>query len=95
MECFIQNVKDIAADKLRALEQVVGQPLHANQQVVIRVVDVGMEASDQTRKDALARAAAIARRGRANAAAQGVSDQEVEAAIDEAVRHVRRQQRNG
>lgn len=95
MECFIQNVNDIDADKLRSLEHVVGQHLHANQQVVIRVVDVGTEPSHETRNEALARAAEIARQGRANAAAQGASDEEVDAALDEAVRHVRQQQRSG
>ena len=95
MECFIQNVNDIDADKLRSLEHVVGQQLRANQQVVIRVVEVGTEKSDETRNQALGRAAEIARQGRANAAAQGVSDEEVDAALDEAIRHVRQQQRNG
>ena len=95
METFIQNVKDIDADKRQALEHVMGQHLDANQQVMIRVIDVGKESSPQARNEALARAAEIARRGRAIATAQGVTEIEVDAAIDEAIQHVRRQKRNG
>lgn len=95
METFIQNVKDIDADKRQALEHVMGQHLDANQQVAIRVIDFGKEPTGQARNEALARAAEIARRGRASAAAQGATENEVDAAIDEAIRHARRQQRNG
>lgn len=95
METFIQNVKDIDADKRQALEHLVGHHLDANQQVVIRVIDVGEEPTPQVRNEALARAAEIARRGRASAAAQGATEIEVDAAIDEAIQHTRRQKRNG
>ena len=95
METFIQNVKDIDVDKRQALEHVMGQHLDANQQVVIRVIDVGKEPAPQARNEALARAAEIARRGRASAAAQGVTEIEVDAAIAEAIQYVRRQKRNG
>jgi hypothetical protein len=95
MEMFIQNVKDFDADKREALEHVVGRHLDANQQVVIRVIDVDEQPSQQARNEALARAAEIARRGRASAGAQGVTEDEVDAAIDEAIRQVRRQKRNG
>jgi hypothetical protein len=53
VECFIQNVNDIDADKLRSLEHFVGQHLLANQQVVIRGVDVGTEKGDETRNQSL------------------------------------------
>jgi hypothetical protein len=95
METFFQNVKDIDADKRQALEHVIGQQLDANQQVMIRVIDVDKQPSPKARNDALAMAAEIARRGRASAAAQGVTANEVDAAIDEAIQHVRRQKRNG
>lgn len=95
MVTFIQNVMDIDADKRQALEHVVGQHLRANQQVVIRVVDVGEEPSPHVRNEALAKAAEIARRGRAAAAVQGVSEIEVDEVIDEAIRHARQQERNG
>jgi hypothetical protein len=95
MVTFIQNVRDIDADKRQALEHVVGQHLRADQQVVIRVIDVGEEPSPQVRNEALARAAEIARRGRAGAVAQGATEIEVDEVIDEAIRNVRRQNHNG
>ena len=95
METYIHNVRDIDADKLRSLEHVLGHDLDADQQVVIRVSNVVAEPDEETRSNALANAAEIARRGRANASAQGVSDEEANAAIEEAIRHVRQQKRNG
>ena len=95
MVSIIQTVKDIDADKRKALEQIVGQRLSANQQVAIRVIDVGEEPNSMVRNEALARAAEIARRGRAAAAAQGASEIQVDEAIDEAIRHVRQQKHNG
>jgi hypothetical protein len=92
---FIRNVNDIDAVKRRALEQLVGQHLRAEQQVVIRVVDVAEEPSQHARNEALAKAAEIARRGRAAVAAQGATELEVDEAIDEAIRHVREQKRKG
>jgi hypothetical protein len=90
MVTFIQNVNDIDADRRQALERVVGQNLRATQQVVIRVIDMGKEPSTNLRNDSLEKAAEIARRGRIAAAAQGVADGEVDLAIDEALRNVRR-----
>jgi hypothetical protein len=72
----------------------LGRRLDANQQVVIRVIDVGDEPAPQARSEALARAAEIARRGRASTAAQGATEIEVDAAIDEAIWHARRQKCN-
>ncbi|HEX5445021.1 MAG TPA: hypothetical protein VFW87_14380 [Pirellulales bacterium] len=91
MASVICKVHDIEADQRRWLEGIVGQPLHENQQVVIQVIDAGVEPSMEQRKSSLAEAAEIARRGRANAAAQGATEHEVDAAIDEALRQVRSQ----
>jgi len=90
MESIIRHVKDIGADERRYLEGALGRQLQENQQVIIRVIDLGVEPDEQTRRSALADAAAIAQKGRANAAAQGVTDEEVDAAIDEAIEHARR-----
>lgn len=92
---FIRNVNDIDAVKRQALEQLVGQHLRADQQVVIRVVDGAEAPNPQARNEALAKAAEIARRGRAAVAAQGATELEVDEAIDEAIRHVREQKRKG
>lgn len=90
MEAVIRHVKDIDADERRYLESALGRQLNDNQQVIIRVIEVGVEPDEQTRRQALDNAAAIARKGRSNAAAQSVSEEEVNAAIDKAIDHARR-----
>ena len=90
METVVRNVKDIDANERRYLEGTLGRQLQENQQVIIRVIDLGVEPDDATRRGALGDASAIARKARANAAALGVTDEEVDAAIDEAIDHVRR-----
>ncbi len=72
------------ADKRRWIEAVVGHQLEENQQVLIHVLDVGVEPDERLRRDALSQAAEIARQGRTNAAARGATDSEVDAAIEEA-----------
>ena len=89
METIIRNVKNINADERRFLESTLGKQLEANQQVIIRVIDVGIEPDRQTREGELSGAAEIGRRGRENAAAQGVTEEEVDAAIDDAISHAR------
>ena len=90
MESIIRNVKDIEDDKRSVFEIVLGQKLRDNQQLFIRVITVGEEPPAAIRDAALERASQIAREGRANAAAQGITPEEVDAAIDEAVREHRR-----
>ena len=92
MQTVIRNVKDIEANERRCLEGTLGRPLQENQQVIICVIDLNEELDEATRRSALANASAIAQKGRANAVAQGVGGGEVDAAIDEAIEHVRRRQ---
>lgn len=93
MESIIRNVKDIEADERQVYEHVLGQPLHDNQLVIVRVINPGVEPEPAVRDQALAEAAEIAREGRASAAAQGVSEEEAGQIIDEAIREVRSQKR--
>jgi len=90
MESIVRNVKDIEPAERRYLESTLGRRLQENQQVVIQVIDLAVEPDAETKQAALARASQIARKGRANAAEQGVTEEEVDAAIDEAMDHVRR-----
>ena len=93
MESIIRNVKDIEDDKRSVFESVLGQKLRDNQQLFIRVITVGEEPPAATRDAALKRASEIARQGRAHAAAQGVTPEGADAAIDEAIREHRQQHR--
>lgn len=91
MASVICKVQDIGADERRWLEGVVGRPLLESQQVVIQVIETGVEPSIEQRNASLAEAAEIARWGRANAAAQDVTNHELEAVINEALRQTRSQ----
>ena len=90
MESIIRTVKDINAEERRCLESALGRQLKENQRIIIQVIDVGLEPNEDVRRQAHREASEIARKGRANAAAQGVTEEEVDAAIDEAIAHVRR-----
>ena len=90
MEPIIRHVSDIESDERRVYESVLGHALKENQRVIIRVVELDSEPDDATGKAALSRAVDIARRGRAAAEVQGITAGEADAAIDEAIREVRR-----
>lgn len=89
MESAICNVRDIETNQRRWIEAIVGQPLREDQQVMIHVIDVGIEPDKSVRTAALAEASELARQGRANAASRGVSEEELDAAIEQARRHIR------
>jgi hypothetical protein len=93
MESIIRNVGEINTDERRVYESVLGHTLRENQRVIIRVVELGDEPVQDTRKAALGRAVDIARQGRAAAAAQGVTPEEADRVIDEAFQEVRRSNR--
>ncbi len=90
MESIIRKVDDLNAEERRMYESVVGHALREDQRVIIHVVELGTEPDAPTRKAASQRAIEIARRGRASAADQGVTPEEADRVIDEAIHAVRR-----
>jgi hypothetical protein len=90
MESIFRDVKSIESDERRLYESVVGHALRDNQRVVIRVIELGGEPDEASRRAALGRAVEIARQGRAPVESQGITAEEADAAIDEAIREVRR-----
>jgi hypothetical protein len=93
MESIVRNVKDIDGQQRQWLEAAIGQQLKDNQQVVIRVLTPGVEPDQTARASALEHAAEIARKGRAHAEGLGISEEEINAAIEEGIRETRREQR--
>ena len=79
MESFIRRVNELNTDELRE-----------DQPVIMHVVELGAEPDGRTRKAAGERAIAIARRGRASATDQGVTSEEADRVIDEALHEARR-----
>ena len=93
MESIVRNVADIEGNERHIYESVLGQQLRDHQQVIIRVISPGVVPDEAVRDSALDEACEIAKRGRTNAAAQGMTEEEVNATIDEAIKEVRRQRR--
>lgn len=89
MESIVRSVREIEAAERQVYETVLGRHLEENQQIIIRVLTPGVVPPEDARREALGRAVAIARHGRAHAAAQGVSEDQLDAVIDEAITCVR------
>jgi hypothetical protein len=94
MESISRDVKSLETDERRLYESVVGHALRENQRVIIRVVDLESEPDEATRRAALSRSVEIARQGREAARAQGITEEEANAAIAEAIRDVRQTRRS-
>lgn len=88
IESVLRNANNIAGDDRRSLEHVLGSQLADHQQILIQVLDIDGAQPEETRRAAVAGAAAIAERGRAHATEQA-SVEEADETIDEAIRQVR------
>ena len=90
MESVIRDVKSLESDQRHLYEAAVGHALHENQGIILHVIELGAEPDQATRRAALSQAVEIARQGREAATAQGITEDEAGAAIDEAIQKVRR-----
>lgn len=54
MEAIIRNVRDLKTGERRVLENVLGQQLQENQQVIIQVVTLGSEPAESKEADGIA-----------------------------------------
>ncbi len=90
MESFIRNVDEIEGDLRRWVESGLGQRLRQNQRVMVTVLNVGVEPDEETRRQALEELRGLRAEAAANIKAQGVSPEEVDALVDEAIAYVRR-----
>jgi len=89
MESIIRKVSDIEADQRLWLESNLGQQLQDNQQVIIRIVNVGVEPPPSSRDQALTDLLQLSQRGSAHRQSKGVPDAEADGALNEAMRDVR------
>lgn len=94
MNTVQRHVREIDLEGRRFLESALGQPLRENQQVVIQVFDLDRIPDEQTRQRAHREGSEIAAQGRSHAAASGVTEQEVDEAIQEALAFIRQPNRN-
>ena len=91
MESFIRSVDEIEGAPRRWVESGLGQQLRQDQRVMVTVLNVGVAPDDEARREAREELRRIRAEAAANIKAQGVSPEEVDALVDEAIAHVRRQ----
>jgi hypothetical protein len=89
MESIIRKVRDIETSERQVLEHVLGQELKENQQVFIMVLSPGTEPDEAARRRARAGLEATFQKTEAYAREHAIADEEIDAAIDEAMEHVR------
>ena len=85
----LRNLNDIQSDKKRWLEDLLGQQIQGNQQALIMVFTPGGAPDEATRQRAATGIRQTLDQARAHADAQGITDIEIDAAVDEAMQHVR------
>jgi hypothetical protein len=88
----VQSVKDIQPSGKRWLEDVLGQRLEEDQQVFIMVFTPGVLPDDATRRQALARIEGTLAKVDEHGRADGVTPENSDAAVQEAMEQVRRRQ---
>ncbi|HUY35117.1 MAG TPA: hypothetical protein VMV69_20375 [Pirellulales bacterium] len=86
---MIVKVTELPDNDKRWLEGLLGQSLECGQQVAIVVIKPDVVPDEATRRRAAAAINQVIAKAERNANAQGVSDEEIDAAIEEAMRHVR------
>ena len=88
----VQNVKDLQDSGKRWLEGVLGQHLKESQQVFIMVFTPGVEPDEATRRQALTNVERTMAEVERNLTEDGVTGNEFDAAVDEAMEDVRRRE---
>jgi hypothetical protein len=88
-EIISMPVNDIPEPDRRSLENLLGQPLQANQQVCVMVFSAGKIADDATRRAAVDTIRGTLDKIDRHLATCRIADKEVDAAVDEAMEHIR------
>ena len=84
-------VHEIPDPERRSLENLLGQPLEADQQVCVMVFSVDKMADGATRRAAVENIRRTFDKIDRYRETHGITDQEVDAAVDEAMDHIRPQ----
>ena len=88
----VQKVNDLQDSGKRWLENVLGQHLKENQQVFIMVFTPGVEPDEASRRQAIASVKQTMTQVEKNLTEAGVTEEEFDAAVDEAMEDVRRRE---
>ena len=92
MELITRSVKDIEPGQRRSLQEVIGHELRDDQQVVIRIVTPEAVPDAEKRAQAFADLRRLSEQAAKHCQSLGVTEQEIDEAIDEAMNHVRRRE---
>jgi hypothetical protein len=88
-EMITRAVNDLPEPERRSLEHLLGCPLEANQQVFVMVLAAGETPDRETRRAAAESIRHTLAEVDQHRAKSGTSDDEFDAAVDEAMHHVR------
>ena len=89
MESIARDVDKIESNERRVYEAVLGHALRENQQVLLRVIELKREPDESVRRKAVEDFHELCREGTENRERQGISVEEADQAIEEAIRAVR------
>ncbi len=89
MEPLLRNINDIESADRQALEHLLGRPLSADQQVFIMAFTSGETPDAATREQARSRLQETLAATEQHASDAQVTAEEADAAVEEAMQHVR------
>ncbi|MGH7199849.1 MAG: hypothetical protein ACREJB_04545 [Planctomycetaceae bacterium] len=85
-----RHVRDLPADEKHALEHLLGEPLRDDQQVCVMVLPPDVVPDEKKRREAAQRLHRFLDDAERRAQELGITSEEADAAVEEAMRHVRR-----
>jgi hemerythrin superfamily protein len=91
MESITRDVDKIESNERRVYEAVLGHALRENQQVLLRVIELHKEPNESVRRKAVEDFHELCTEGTENRQRQGISVEEADQALEEAIRAVRSQ----
>jgi hypothetical protein len=89
MESLAHNVKDMAPETRHGIEAVLGETLQDDQVVYLVVITPDAEPSDEKRAAAIADLHEICKQGTAHRESLGISVEEADEALEEAMEYMR------
>ena len=89
MESISRDVKSLESDERRLYESVVGHALRENQRIIIHVIEVENEPDQAVRRNAIEQFHELAREASEHRERQGISVEQADQTVDEAVRAAR------
>ncbi len=92
MTSIIRNVTELPPSERQLYETVLGEHLEQNQRVLVMVLKPGVEPDEAVRRKAMADFQKLCEQGTAHRERLGISVEEADRVLDEAIAHVRSQQ---